>query len=78
MVIEKGEIMFIVCSFVIVGLVYNLFHESNRAGDRLMKETQACEKSGGVYVDNMYRIGKNLSHERMCMNKNLFIFPEGE
>lgn len=46
--------------------------------EHIMLETEACEKSDGVYIDNMRRVGKTTSHEYMCMKKNLFILPEGE
>lgn len=75
---EKDEIVFMVSMILMLGFIYILGSTMTERQEQLAREAEACEKSGGVYVDNMRRVGKRTDHEYMCMNKNMFIFPEGE
>jgi hypothetical protein len=73
------EKVFMVLVILMLGFAY--IHGINRIDrhqEQLTKKVEACEKSGGVYVDNMRRMRKYTDHEYVCMNKNMFIFPEGE
>ena len=75
---EKDEIVFMVSMILMLGFIYILGSTMTERQEQVAREAEACEKSGGVYVDNMRRVGKRTDHEYMCMNKNMFIFPEGE
>lgn len=75
---EKDEIVFMVLVVLMLGFIYILGSTMTGRQEQLAREAEACEKSGGVYVDNMRRMRKYTDHNYMCMNKNMFIFPEGE
>jgi Na+/H+ antiporter NhaC len=69
----------IFAAFMVVGTILWFLDSAISANqEHIMLETESCEKSGGVYVDNMRRVGKTTSHNYMCMKKDLFIIPEGE
>jgi hypothetical protein len=75
----NDETVFMIAIILMLGfLTWLVISDHDRLTEQLAREVEACEKSGGVYVDNMRRVGKNTDHEHMCMNKNMFIFPEGE
>lgn len=75
---EKDEIVFMILVIVWLGFIYLLVSHSSNLNEQLDEKAEACEKSGGVYIDNMRRVGKRTDHEYVCMNKSMFIFPEGE
>jgi len=75
---EKDEIVFMVLVVLMLGFFYLLVSHSSKLNEQVVEKAGACEKSGGVYIDNMRRVGKRTDHEYVCMNKNMFIFPEGE
>jgi hypothetical protein len=76
---KNDETVFmIVMSIITVGSIWLVGSTQSNRNEQLAKEVEACEKSGGVYVDNMRRMRKYTDHEYVCMNKNMFIFPEGE
>lgn len=61
-----GSLM--VLLFILVG-VYAVMDENGK----ISEATKVCEFQGGVYIDNVRRVGKSTSHEYMCMRKSLFI-----
>ena len=80
---EKNEIVFMEIVFMILvivwlGFIYLHVSHSLNLNEQVVEKAGACEKSGGVYIDNMRRVGKRTDHEYVCMNKSMFIFPEGE
>jgi len=76
---EKDETVLKIAIILMLGfLTWLVVSDHTKVNEQLAKKVEACEKSGGVYVDNMRRIRKYTDHEHMCMNKNMFIFPEGE
>lgn len=75
---EKDEIVFMILVILMLGFIYLLLNHQSNLNEQLDEKAEACEKSGGVYIDNMRRVGKRTDHEYVCMNKSMFIFPEGE
>jgi hypothetical protein len=44
--------------------------------EQKLEAAKDCENRGGVYIDNMRRVGKSTTHEYMCMKKSLFVDME--
>lgn len=57
--------------FIIVG-VYAVITENAEKDEA----TKKCEYIGGVYVDNMRKVGKSTTHEYMCLRKTNFLMTD--
>lgn len=68
-----------ILSIIAIGLLLLLglaFYSAAEESKEKAAMAAQCSKSGGVYLEHVYRVGKTSNHQYVCMKKNLFVDME--